>query len=319
MKVSELREILKKYNKEEIEKIVVQLYKKVPKKIKEENDIDGFITNLDLNAKVKKEVEVVKMEDLEKEVNYFLQCANNNLYCEPNKIIPKGERSKWRFKVKAFYKKLNSFDPLTEDGIKATELLRDLYKILSYGSTYLTFSNWNTFGAIQVPQGTFLNNIVHRKLLTGITEENIAFCVKMLTYEYDPQCWHEEVLAGFRGCLESKEAKELALELIEEQIQNLKEKIYGSNKYRQTEIINYSVKCAVQIYFDQEQIDEGISFFKKYYLESSEEIKEYILLEIIYKYEFYEAWIKEYEKNKKIKYRDSLKEQYKKIKAKIEK
>lgn len=317
MKVNELREILKKYNKEEIEKIVVELYKKIPKRTKEDNDIDGFITNFSLNSKVKKEEEVINMEELEKEVNYFLQCANNNLYCEPNKIIPKAERSKWRFKVKTFYKKLNSFDPLTEDGIKATELLRDLYKILSYGSNYLTFSNWNTFGAIQIPQGTFLNNIVRRKLLTGITEENMAFCVKMLSYEYDPQGWHEEVLEGFRICLETKDAKELAIELIEEQVQNLKEKIYGSNKYRQTEIINYSVKCAARIYFDQEQIEEGISFFKTYYIESSEEIKEYILLEIIYKYEFYEAWIKEYEKNKKIKYRESLKEQYKEIKAKI--
>ena len=109
MKVNELREIIKKYKKEEQEKIIVELYKRIPKEKKEEYSIDEFIKNLDV--KVEKEDTQISIESLEKEVTYFLQCASNELYAIPNKIIPKNERSKWRFKVKTFYKQLNSFAP----------------------------------------------------------------------------------------------------------------------------------------------------------------------------------------------------------------
>ena len=53
MKVNELREIVKKYNESEKEKIIVELYKRIPKSVKEEYNIDGYISNL--NSKVEKE------------------------------------------------------------------------------------------------------------------------------------------------------------------------------------------------------------------------------------------------------------------------
>ena len=158
MKVSELREIIKKYNEEDKEKIIVELYKRIPKRTKEDYNIDNYIMNL--NVKVEKSDKEFTIERLEKEVNYFVECAYSDLYVSPNKIISKSERSKWRFKVKNFYKKLNSFLPTTEDGKKATDLLKDLFIILSFGTHYLTFSSWNTFGAIQISQSEFLMNNV---------------------------------------------------------------------------------------------------------------------------------------------------------------
>ena len=178
MKVSELREIIKKYNEEDKEKIIVELYKRIPKRTKEDYNIDNYIMNL--NEKVEKSDKEFTIERLEKEVNYFVECANSDLYASPNKIISKSERSKWRFKVKNFYKKLNSFLPTTEDGKKATDLLKDLFIILSFGTHYLTFSSWNTFGAIQISQSEFLMNIVQRKLANGITDDNLSYCIELL-------------------------------------------------------------------------------------------------------------------------------------------
>lgn len=54
-------------------------------------------------------------------------------------IISKADRSKWIFKVKNFYKELNNFIPGTYKKDKATDLLVKLFKILSYGTHYLTF------------------------------------------------------------------------------------------------------------------------------------------------------------------------------------
>lgn len=91
MKVNELREVIKKYNETEKDKIIVELYKRIPKYVKEDYSIDDYIVNM--NSKVEKENTKPSMETLEKEVKYFIQCANNDLYVRPNKIISKTERS----------------------------------------------------------------------------------------------------------------------------------------------------------------------------------------------------------------------------------
>ncbi len=313
MKVNELREIIKKYNAQEREKIIVELYKRIPKNIKENYDIDGFINNLD--TKTKKENDEVTIENLEKQVNYFIECADNNLYNSPNKIIPKSERSKWRFKVKKFYKQLNTFSPTTEEGNKATDLLKDLFAILSYGSNYLTFTNWNTFGAIQISQGEFLKNIATRKLLNGVTKENLEYCVELLNVKFDPQGWHKEVLCAFESCLETPESRYMAIELLKEQVMSWKQKYMKNKSYDNEEKINYLIKCIIDIYFDLEEVKKGITYFNQQYVESNREIKEYILLEKIDEYELYDEWIEEYEKHLgKISYRDSLKERYEELK-----
>ncbi len=316
MKVDELRKIIKKYNTDEKEKIIVELYKKIPKSIKEDYDIDGYIN--ELNKTVKKEDKQESFEQLEKEIEYFLDCAWDNLYCTPNKIIPKNERSKWRFKVKKFYKKLSDVKVNSKDGKKATELLCEIYKTLSYGTNYLIFTNWNTFGAIQVSQSEFLKNIVDRILYEGMSKESIKSCIDLLECKYDPQEYHENVLGTVLSSLNTADSKYLAIELFEEKVEKWKEKYNKKPDYNNKEYLNYFVKCVVYLYFDLYEIDKGIKYFKKQYIEQQMEIKEFILLEIIEEYGFYKEWIDEYEKNLgKISYRDSLKEKYNKLKASV--
>ena len=44
-------------------------------------------------------------------MRYFLDCAKAGYYSSPNKVIPKKERSNWRFKVKRYYKELTKTIP----------------------------------------------------------------------------------------------------------------------------------------------------------------------------------------------------------------
>lgn len=315
MKVSELREIIKKYNISDKEKIIVELYKRIPKYIKEDYNIDEYIVNI--NTSIEKKEEKISIEATEQEIKFFLQCANENFYVAPNKIIPKNERSKWRFKVKKFYKVLNTFVPTTNDGKKATDLLKELYKILSYGTNYLTFSSWNTFGAIGVTQSEFIRNIIERKLLNGITKENLSYCIDMLNYEYDPQEYHRNVLYSFESCLKTIDAKNLAIELLKEQVSVLEEKYKSNNSYKNGEYTNYFVECVFDIYVDLYQPEDAIKYFHKHYIEKDKEIKEYVLLDNLERNTLYEEWILEYEKHLgKINYRESLKERYIKLKNK---
>ena len=313
MKVNELREIIKNYNEEDKRKIIVELYKRIPKNIKEDYNIDNYIINL--NTKIEKVDKNITIERLEKEVEYFIECASDDLYARPNKIIPKNERSKWRFKVKTFYKQLNSFLPTTEEGKKATDLLKDLFGVLSFGTHYLTFSSWNTFGAIQVSQSEFLKNIVQRKLSNGITKENLSYCIDLLNVKYDLQEYHRTILYSFESCLKTTDAKYMAIELLKEQVENWKEKYKKQASYENEEYLNYFVECVVQIYFDLCEIQEGIKYFHKQYIKKDKEIKEYILLEMLEEFELYKEWILEYEiQAEKIDYRDSLREKYKEYK-----
>ena len=313
MKINELREIIKKYNEKDREKLIVELYKRIPKSIKEDYNIDEYIINL--NTKMEKENIEITIERLEKEVNFFIECAYDDLYARPNKIISKNDRSKWRFKVKTFYKQLNSFLPTNEDGKKATDLLKGLFKILSFGTHYLTFSNWNTFRAIQISQSEFLKDIVERKLSNGVTRENLEYCIDLLNVQYDPQEYHSSVLYSFESCLKTPDARYMAIELLKEQVIIWKEKYKKDDSYENQEYTNYFVECVVDIYFELCEVKDGITYFHKQYLEKYKEIKEYILLQKMEEFNLYKEWVLEYEKHLgKISYRDSLKEKYTKYK-----
>ena len=61
MLVKDLRKTLEKYDKKEMTDIIVELYKRLPKKVKEDYDIDKFIE--DINNKTKKEEKNVSFED----------------------------------------------------------------------------------------------------------------------------------------------------------------------------------------------------------------------------------------------------------------
>ena len=313
MKIDELRETIKKYNEKDREKLIVELYKRIPKSIKEDYNIDEYIINL--NTKMEKENIEITIERLEKEVNFFIECAYDDLYARPNKIISKNDRSKWRFKVKTFYKQLNSFLPTNEDGKKATDLLKGLFKILSFGTHYLTFSNWNTFRAIQISQSEFLKDIVERKLSNGVTRENLEYCIDLLNVQYDPQEYHSSVLYSFESCLKTPDARYMAIELLKEQVIIWKEKYKKDDSYENQEYTNYFVECVVDIYFELCEVKDGITYFHKQYLEKYKEIKEYILLQKMEEFNLYKEWVLEYEKHLgKISYRDSLKEKYTKYK-----
>ncbi len=318
MKVNELREILKKYDEKDKDKIIVELYKIIPKAKKEERNIDEYIS--DINKNVEKEVRNsnLPIDVLEKQIDYFCECAMSDLYASPNRVIPKTERSKWRFRVRAFYKQLNRFLPETEDGKKATMLLKDLFSVLSYGTHYLIFPSWNTFGAIQVSQVDFLACIMGRVLINGVTIENLKICVECLNVKYDPTIFHDSLFDVFSSFLHTPDTRKLAIKLLEEKVEILKGNYIKNNSYENKERLNSFVRCILNIYIDLYEPQVGIKYFLKEYNERDLEVKEYYLLDVLEGAELYTEWVAEYEnKVKKVDFRESLKEKYNVIKKQV--
>ena len=123
-------------------------------------------------------------DELYKEIVYFINCVDNEYYACANRIISKKERSSWRFKVKRYYKELNSIPFNEQNGIVATTLLIEIFKRLSIGSNRLLFVNWETFKALGVSQteyyDTIINRIIARKMQSKV-KETLCFLIFIYT------------------------------------------------------------------------------------------------------------------------------------------
>lgn len=320
MLVKDLRKTLEKYDKKEMTDIVVELYKRLPKKVKEDYDIDKFIE--DINNKTKKEEKKVSFDDLCKEMGYFLDCAKAGYYSSPNKVVPKKERSNWRFKAKRYYKELTKTIPTTDIGVKSTKLLIELYELVSRGTNTLVFTNWDTFRALGVNQVEYLDMLYKRILSTGNSINNIKVCIDLLDNCKDPDILDEFLINVFIDNLRTEESKLTAINLLDEKVVEVKEKIKSlGKKYNYHDMYylekdnNLYVEIATRLYFSSFEVDDGIKYYQKNYIHYDSEVKEYILLEILRELELYEDWIIEYEgANKKIKLREELTKDYEKIK-----
>lgn len=317
MLVKDVRKEIEKYNKLELTEIIVELYKRIPKSKKEEYNIDDFIRDAQTKKKkVKKEVSFI---DLQKEIIYFLECVDKEYYVIPNKIISKKERSAWRFKVKRYYKELNHISPNSPNGGIATVLLIELFKRLSIGSVRLLFVNWETFRALGVSQSDYYDTLMKRILYCGYTKENLKKCVNLLSVDKDPYQLSYDMCSKFISNLKTVDMKEDALEILKEEVIQLKNRLLktknNSIAYEIEVNINNYVECILEINLLLNEFEMGINYFHKNYIESDKEIKEYILLNKLDELDLKKEWIKEYEQYmNKIDYRDSLVERYEELK-----
>ena len=61
---------------------------------------------------------------------------------------------------------------------------------------------------------------------------------------------------------------------------NIKDR-YSTEMYELEEILNDFNQCNLEIYCDINEIDKGIKYFKDNYISQDEEVKEYVLLEVL--------------------------------------
>lgn len=313
MKVGELRNRIKELDKKELEDIIVELYKRVPKSKKEEYNIDEFI--LEGKKDKEKKTDIISIDELFTEVKYFIRCVDEGLYGSPNRIISKKDRSSWRFKVKKYYKGLCNVLVTDSNGEDATELLIDLFKRLSTGTYYMLFVSFDTFSALGVEQSDYYDMLVKRIFASGYDDDNIRKCIKLLNVSKSCYELSENMYNTFIYNLNTIDVKEKSINLINEEILSLKEELKKAKdshrQYYLEEDINNLVIVILKLYIKLSEVDKGIKYFSNNYSYYNKEVKEYILLEILDDYELYGYWIKEYEsKIGKIDYRDSLIDRY---------
>ncbi|MCR4432028.1 MAG: hypothetical protein NUV45_13545 [Tepidanaerobacteraceae bacterium] len=320
MKVSELRELLKHYKEEDLRLIISEMYKSMPKKLREDKDIDTMLQDVHAYMSISKiertRNEQVDVDDLKQEIEQFIDYAYKQYYFAPNSFVHKKERPKWRFKVKAFIKDLQQVPVESEDGGTATDLLKKLYEMLCYACNYYIFSTDNPFRSVGVGQTTLLDSVISRILGQGVNKENVKSVVELvINSSVDRETLHSHLIMELVRNLKTPDSKKIAIEqcrVLKSEIDNSKKmsskKSYDSYEYRREEKINNLVETVFRLNMALCEYEEAIKYFHDNYVESDDEVSLYVLLDLLFEYELKEYWLREYDKalKKGIKPRGSL-------------
>lgn len=325
MKVQELRQLMSKADREHLEKAFVESYKQIRKAQKEE--IDPILIDI-LEGKTiekKKKEEKLSFEELEQQINAFIENAYAQNYFAPNKVIPKNQRPKWRFLVKNFIKELEKITVESYDYLKAVKLLTDLYRLICHACDYYLFSTEDPFRSIGWEQPDLFGLLVKKTFAAGYTREDISHlllcaCTGGLSREslYIVQ---EMILLGE---LETNDVKYMAVEeakkLVDERTGKLAGlKKYDSKRFSLEEAVNELCGMVLLITIALGEAEQGIDYYFKRSREEDKEILLYCALERVDCMERDDLWLKVYEYGvrKKIKPRKELKEEYEKRKSQM--
>jgi hypothetical protein len=310
MLVSELRELLKKYTIEDLRLLVSEMYKSMPKKLREDKDIDELLKDVHAYVRIgkddKTQAKQINVEEIKPQIELFIEYAYKQYYFAPNSYIHKKERPKWRFIVKAYIKDLQDVRVEGTEGEAATVLLTKLYEMLSYACAYYIFNTDNPFRSVGIEQTDLLDSIIKRKLGNGIGKENIKSAISLvISSNVDRETLTSSLINVLVMNLKSTDSKEIAIEqcmAIKEELE--KQRLNSSRKasfsdrseYDRKEKINNLVEIVFKLNMALCEYDKAIAYFNNNNMENDKEVTLYILLRHLLNYNLKEHWLNEYER-----------------------
>ncbi len=323
MKVSELRELAKKAEKEKLEKALAECYKMIPKAKKEEADDIIVAVFHGEDVKKAKEEKAINFPALKAEVERFLENAYAQNYVAPNRIISKKERPKWRFLVMGYIKEFLKMHPADEHYEEMLTLFGKVYKLLCTACNYYVFSTEDPFRSINWEQSALFEALLEKLFYNGYPREKIAEAIKIAVYDGVSR----ENLKIFQAVvlnekLPTMDVKEIALEEVKKQVEETEKKLYvwpkySENEYEKTEKINCLCDLYLIVSIDLAEEKEGLDYYFKHTKETDAEIILYKALSIVSMMkedDDNQLWIDTYRYGltRKIKPRRSLVETYQK-------
>jgi hypothetical protein len=327
MKVAELRELLKAYDAATLSEIAVTLYKTIPKRIKDENQLDELLKDFaDGKQSLKKRDELVDIDDLKRNVLLFLNFAEAQYYLAPNQYVRKKDRPKWRFITKRYIKALLSVTG--ENSEEASELLILLYRMLSYACHYYLFNTEDPFRSAGYMQTDLFRTVIAKLFHNGITRASIQKAAALaIESELDRETLHRGLFFVLIEYLKTSDAKETAAEICVAYKENFTGASFFEDKrfppsmdeYYKQDRLNLSVELYFYLKAELHEPETAIQYYwknKKTKKPREAEIALYILLLWLEIYELPALWIAEYEKftQRGLEPRKQLEYTYKKLK-----
>ena len=155
---------------------------------------------------------ITDINELKPVIEDFLRNAYAQNYFVPNRVIPKQERPKRRFHVRAYIKELQTVSMEGEGGKTAAELLEKLYLMLCYACCYYIFSTEDPFRLVD-DQSELLDIVLEAKFAYGIDHEMIKSAIMLVTNPgLDRQTLYHSLIAVLVFCLKTADSKEIAIQ-----------------------------------------------------------------------------------------------------------
>lgn len=329
MKVNELRVKLKDKKKAEIEQLFVEVYKQIPKKVREGKEIDQLINNPDAFKKARKNTKQstknLDFTNVDKEVRLFIKNAYDQNYFTPNRMIPKKERSNWRFTAKRLVNQLMELSGQEEHVKACTSLMEELYKLFCYASGHYVFTSQEPFHTINSSQPQFFKQVVMMKKRVDEPREWIHDSLRLMLdngtdRDTPSEFLSEALLEALTNAPLKEEAVKIADNLLQEKeatVRKINVHHKEAENYDKEDYINHLVETIFMIQSALGEYQAAVRYFNKHYIESiTREIRLYVLLRLVMRYQRVEDWMSVYEKaiKRRINPRDSLKKAYEHIK-----
>ena len=334
MKVNELLGLLSKVPYEDLFKVAVELYKSLPKAVKDDQTggIDVKIKMI-LTHQEKTEVHVKKQivdyDSLHDEIDTFIENAYDDNYIKPNRKISKAQRSKWRFVVMRFVKELQNILPDDSNYDDSNVDLINIFKVLSYGCGYYIFTTDDPFASISKKQIDFYKIICSRIFAKGVDREMIPDMIALSSsVNLDRHTLHTYLINIFLEYINQKDdilyTIKTATEIIDEH-----KNVSPGNYDKLKELENIAI-IVMGLYFKMSEFDMGCEYYWKtcekykiniaiYSEDKNKEVVFYCLLQYISNFNDSKSlWVKYYEKYVNgITPRDSLVNKYNELKESL--
>lgn len=327
MKIAELREKLEKLKKEDLIKVASEFYKLIPKAKKEYYGIDDLVDN-PTSAKKSAKKATLSLIEIEKEVEQFIDHASSQYYLFPNRVVPKKQRSTWRFKVKKWYKELINTKRADANITKQAEVLSNLYELLCEACHFKYFTAYDVFDSVGIEQIVFFKSVIlimyeaEGKAIT--IEKGIRLIFENALNRHTLYSW---LMVELMDTYDIVDLKYTALEITKKLLsENNYRPPKEQNKYyafdweefnrkdKNNNLAEFGLRLHLSLFEDEKAID----FFKQHYYDRSAEIKLYVLVRILFSCGKKEAIVDAIEEAvyNKIKPRENLLELMKHIKEK---
>ena len=322
MKISELRAQLDRTSLEDMKRILVEVYRALPKKTRENLAIDELLKNPAASRAGAKQAKAlahgVDIDKLEAELGEFLTDAYAQNYLAPNRFVPKSERPKWRFKVKRFFKEINA--AVVEPGSieKASDLLEKLYQMLCYACDFVLFNAYDPFQSVGITQTAFLDAVLglegEHLHLEKFIDYSLHLVVDSRLNRYTLGSSLGQVLVDR---LRAPASLELAIERAAQLYSGPHRAPDQKREYHHSDRLNRLAEFGFLAYVKLSDYDRAIDFFKARCARSSPEITLFVLLQWLRSLQREDLWQREYERAVQtgIEPRDSLSNAYRHLKS----
>lgn len=235
MYLKDLRAVINECTPAELKQIIVELYKTMPKEIKEERDIDAFIhaSNKSTEAKITQQrrkqfaalmntalvKEKPKFITVNNQVVKFINNVRSQVYFKANNKISEDTRLNWHVTLKESIQQLQAYPPESVHGGAATELLGEIFILLNESYYFNILIVEDAYHSLGLDTLEFYEMIVKRAFHKGATAEAIRYSLNLVIEKHThPSYTMNPYLAIILEELSGIASRKLALETAESMI-----------------------------------------------------------------------------------------------------